>query len=107
MTPFGSWLHVLPDTVLTEVHYKLWRVMAKAGRIMNVQNDWKNPILKIYTSKGSQTPMMWSLEHQTRLCMDTTVCTDTTYLSANSNTLLEVRTTNVQNEGPDSRWVHD
>ena len=107
MTPFGPWLHVLPDTVLTEVYYKLWRVMAKAGRIMNVKNDWKNPILKIYTSKGSQTSMMWSLEHQTRLCMDTTVCTDTTYLSANSNTLLEVRTTNVQNEGSDSRRVQD
>ena len=52
MAPFGPWLHVLPDTVLTEGYYKLWRVMAKAGRIMNVQNDWKNPILKIYTFKG-------------------------------------------------------
>ena len=61
---------------MTEGYCKLWRVMAKAGRIMNVQNNWKNPMFKIYTSKGSQTSMMWSLEHQIRLCTDTTVCTD-------------------------------
>ena len=103
MAPFGPWLHVLPDTVLTEGYYKLCRVMAKAGRIMNVQNDWKNPILKIYTPKGSQTSMMWSLRHQITLCTDTTVCTDTTYLSANSNILLVGRTMHVQNEGPNSR----
>ena len=67
MAPFGPRLHVLPDTVLTGGCHKLWRVMAKAGRIMNVvQNYWKNPILKIYTSKGSQTSMMWSLEHQNK-----------------------------------------
>ena len=107
MAPFGPCLHVLPDTLFTEGYHKLWRVMAKAGRIRNVQNDWKDPILKIYTSKGSQTSMMWSLEHKIRVYTDTTVCTDTTYLSANSNILLKGRTMNVQNEGPNSRWVQD